>query len=519
MSERPLTEEEIASQLKALGLPSGAIVMVHSSLSSLGQVEEGADAVIDALLEAIGPEGTLLIPTFTARDERVFDPESTPSAMGLISETFRRRPGVLRSRHPYHPVAACGPQAAELLRDHEKSAVPDGPETPFGRLIERGGWVLDIGCDLDTLTLLHTVEAELGLPYLRQLEMRYLDEKGEEQSLQIERCPGGHRGNVFRFDRLFRREGAMVVGKIGWAVVRLLSAPRAAEIIRRELSRDPTFVLCENPHCADCLRFRGKVKASRLADMGLRLTSPLWSLADDVDQGLSLLEGEGIAHVELAADRLGPGLEGVKGLRERLSKRGFAISALATGMSGPDDSERARIVELTEIAGFLKVPYLRLTLSPRSPGRGERRELIAALQELAAQGKEQGVVLLLTNGPGTYADTVQAQTELLQAVGSPCLRAAYDPAGIAKVGGSPFYGGLYKGPLRRMVCHVDIKDALAKDGTPALPGWGNGEVKEIISSLLSRSFDGFFCLWPLPGQGAEGFRAAARAFWEILDNI
>ncbi len=69
------------------------------------------------------------------RDGRVFDPDTIPSDMGLISETFRRRSGVHRSRHPYHPVAALGPRAGEMLRDHERSNVPDGPETPYGRLI------------------------------------------------------------------------------------------------------------------------------------------------------------------------------------------------------------------------------------------------------------------------------------------------------------------------------------------------------------------------------------------------
>ena len=100
------------------------------------------------------------MPTHPARDGRTFDPETVPSDMGQISETFRCRTGVLRSRHPYHPVAAVGARAEELLYDHEHSAVPDGPETPYGRLIAFNGRVLHIGCDLDTLTLLHAVEAD-----------------------------------------------------------------------------------------------------------------------------------------------------------------------------------------------------------------------------------------------------------------------------------------------------------------------------------------------------------------------
>ena len=68
---------------------------------------------------------------------------------------------------------------------------------------------MHIGCDLDTLTLLHAVEAELNLPYLREMRMDYVDGEGEVKALEMKRCPGGHRGGVLKFDRLFRAEGAM----------------------------------------------------------------------------------------------------------------------------------------------------------------------------------------------------------------------------------------------------------------------------------------------------------------------
>ena len=202
MTGTTLTKREIAQHLKALGVQPAMTLMVHSSLSALGQVEGGADAVIDALLEVIGPQGTLLMPTHPARDGRTFDPDAIPSDMGTISETFRQRRDVRRSRHPYHPVAALGADAARLLHQHESSAAPDGSATPYGRLIAAQGFALLIGCDLDTLTLLHAIEANLDLPYLRELEMQYVDANGKVQNLEITRCPGGHRGGVLKFDRL-----------------------------------------------------------------------------------------------------------------------------------------------------------------------------------------------------------------------------------------------------------------------------------------------------------------------------
>jgi len=507
-----ISKQQIVEGLRALGLPQGAILMVHSSLSSLGQVDGGADTVIDALLEALGPEGTLLMPTHPARGGRTFDPDAIPSDMGIVSETFRLRPGVLRSRHPFHPVAAYGTRAEEVLRDHERSAVPDGPETPYGRLITLGGWVLHIGCDLDTLTLLHTVEAELDLPYLRELEMKYVDAQGKVRTLQLKRCPGGHRAGVLRFDRLFREEGAMTVGWIGRAVCRLLSAPGAAAIMRREIARDPFFALDENPQCADCVRFRGKIKAARLAKEDFCLSAPLWAVAQDQEQALALIEGEGLSWLELDAGRLGPSLTAVDDLCSRLAARGLSVAVLRAEMRSTDV-----VAELCATAARLGATYLHVGAPARTAM--PRYQLMDALRTLARTANEQGIALLLGNRPGSLAETVEELAGLIMEVESPYLRASYDPAGIARVGNSPFYGGLYKGPLRRFLRHVELWDVVATDGRAILPGQGNAEIQEIISNLRCRSFDGFFCLWPLSNQGAEGFRATARSFWEIMDSI
>ena len=100
-----LSRREIAAGLRALGVPPGSKLLVHSSLSSLGHVEGGADAVIDAFLDVLGPAGTLLVPTLTgdetlsAANPPVFDPTTQPCWTGLIPETLRmttfgaKRPG------------------------------------------------------------------------------------------------------------------------------------------------------------------------------------------------------------------------------------------------------------------------------------------------------------------------------------------------------------------------------------------------------------------------------------------
>ena len=118
-----LTQRDIEDGLTALGLQPGAIVVVHSSLSSLGPVDGGANAVIDALVEVVGPGGTLMMPTHPARDGRTFDPDVIPSDMGVISETFRLRPG--RDAQPA-PLSSGGGVRRKGERDPVRSRTERG---------------------------------------------------------------------------------------------------------------------------------------------------------------------------------------------------------------------------------------------------------------------------------------------------------------------------------------------------------------------------------------------------------
>lgn len=159
-----VTRAMIERGLRELGLREGQVVLVHSSLSSFGHVEGGADSVIGALLAVLGPEGTLCMPTLTyglfspENPPPLFDPETTPGIVGKIPERFRQRPGVLRSLHPTHSVAALGPMAPELLAGHERSRTPCGPDSPWGRLREVEGVILMVGCGTAPMTISHGPE-------------------------------------------------------------------------------------------------------------------------------------------------------------------------------------------------------------------------------------------------------------------------------------------------------------------------------------------------------------------------
>lgn len=172
MDNQPaLTGEDILRALHQLGIEPGMRVMVHSSLSSFGTVAGGAATVICALMAAVTPSGTLLMPSFNhggpfgPQGPGIYDPATTPTSNGAIPETFRQMPGVYRSLNPTHPYAAWGAEAAALLERHHLTLTM-GADSPLGLLAKRGGYGLLLGTDYHTNTYKHVVETTLGAPCL-----------------------------------------------------------------------------------------------------------------------------------------------------------------------------------------------------------------------------------------------------------------------------------------------------------------------------------------------------------------
>ena len=176
----PVTRERIASDLHSLGVEQGMILLVHSSLSALGWTPGGPVAVIQGLLDALGPAGTLVMPTHTGdysepsqwsnppvpeawwpviREQTpAFDARVTPTrGMGAIPEVFRCWPGVLRSYHPHHSFAALGPQAGFITDGHTlEDSLGEG--SPLARIYDRDGWVLLLGAGFGNNTSFHLAE-------------------------------------------------------------------------------------------------------------------------------------------------------------------------------------------------------------------------------------------------------------------------------------------------------------------------------------------------------------------------
>ena len=240
---KPLDRAALVRDLTRLGVPRGGLVMVHSSLRSLGHVAGGAETVVDALLETLGPEGTLVVPTFTypvAREpDFVFDPLHTPSYMGAISDAARRHPKARRSVHVWHSVAAIGPLAEAIVTSGGESAWD--ADSPMRQIRDRDGRYLLLGVPYQNLTAMHLCEVWLGLPYrkarISEGLMRHPD--GSCIPLVSIGTPPlpGHAGSDYnRLGQRMEDAGLVTLGTVGNAVARLLHA-HDLRTMARDLSR------------------------------------------------------------------------------------------------------------------------------------------------------------------------------------------------------------------------------------------------------------------------------------------
>ena len=164
-----VTKEMLKQGFERLGIRAGMKLIVHSSLKSFGYVEGGPDTVIDALMEILTEEGTLIMPSFNhgkiydAGD--IWDIARTPTTNGIIPDTFWRRADVCRSVNPTHSFAAWGKNKHRYTDDHQKTSTM-GPDSPLGRLMEDGGYCLLLGVGYNRNTFHHHVETCEGAPCL-----------------------------------------------------------------------------------------------------------------------------------------------------------------------------------------------------------------------------------------------------------------------------------------------------------------------------------------------------------------
>lgn len=250
------TKSDIMNGIRDIGIAPTDTLLVHSSMEAIGEVEGGADTVLDAFSEYL-ENGLLIFPTHTwARmnaEYNIYHVLTEPSCVGLLTNLFMKRPNVIRSWHPTHSVAAYGVNAEEFISGEEFSDTPCPRNGCWGKLYDRKAKILFLGCSLKRNTYLHGVE-EWNHINNRLTEHLFPYKIMTPEGKLIDRPMHGHHNPVgdisqhydkmlepFLYKRIAKR------GVIGDASSVLCDAAGMAELTSSLLQLNPDLFLTPDP--------------------------------------------------------------------------------------------------------------------------------------------------------------------------------------------------------------------------------------------------------------------------------
>jgi len=264
-------------------------VVVHSSLKSIGFVIGGAEAVVRALLDWVGKDGTLIFPAFSyslSDPEQWHHPPVAPHLVekvrknllpfnadlsqidtGAIPSMAARFPGALRSIHPNGSVVALGKHSQRIASSQrlENSLLPDGP---FGQIYALDGRVLSIGTELDSNSSIHLAErwarGGKGLPYLGESwKSRVPVDTPRGREWVLLEKEGSCSAGFLRIEPTLRSRGVLSYGRIGQSHCQFMSQRKLIDETIEILDEDPLALLCSNPDCPQCAPAWAKYGAGR----------------------------------------------------------------------------------------------------------------------------------------------------------------------------------------------------------------------------------------------------------------
>ncbi len=241
-----LTLDTLIHEFQTLGVQPGDTLLVHSSYKALGGVEGGPQTVVDALIGAITPAGTLIMPTFNFDFPKgmPWDVRETPSRMGAITELARKDPRAKRVFHPIYSFAILGPQADYLTAERYQSSY--GKNSVFGKLRELDGKIMVIGLSYnDSMTFFHHIEEMEGVDYryMKSFTGQVTDWDGavreETFTMLVRDIDRGVHTMVDPMGALMEKAGVITVRQIGEAKVSLMQANEVYAFTAREMRREP----------------------------------------------------------------------------------------------------------------------------------------------------------------------------------------------------------------------------------------------------------------------------------------
>ena len=251
-----LTANDLVKELHLAGIVPGDHVLLHSSLSSIGWIEGGADTVVEAMIRAVGDDGTALFPTlsgsveFTPENPPHFDVTQTSCWTGAIPRASLSREDGARSLHATHSVKAFGRLAEWITAGHEDVRTPCGFGSPYDKLADIGGKILLLGVTQESNTCFHHAEELARVPYV--LQSRPADLEMIDRTGKVVEAKGtflhlyGVERDYCQLEAEMISRGICRLGTVGNAETKLVDALRLREFLVNRLLVDPCAVLPES---------------------------------------------------------------------------------------------------------------------------------------------------------------------------------------------------------------------------------------------------------------------------------
>lgn len=226
------------------------VVLVHTSFSAIGPLDGGPEACIDALVSAVSPGGTIVMPSWTDDDDQPFDAGATPTDdhLGIVSDVFWRRPDVVRGNHPF-AVAALGAEA-EHIAAAPFVLPPHAPDSGVARVHDLDGWVLLAGVGHDANTTVHLAELIGGAPYRVP---HHITVVRAGRAVRVDYGENDHCcRNFAKVGERLGQRGLQREGPLGRGRARFMRARDVVAATVDLLREDPCALLCRRGECAEC---------------------------------------------------------------------------------------------------------------------------------------------------------------------------------------------------------------------------------------------------------------------------